>query len=85
MQAQDAPLEEVHTPIEEQSLQLQDSVARTLADPSLRIIISSTIESARSLADHSRNLNTPLSTCHRRIGELLEEGVLVAQRIIATR
>jgi DNA-binding Lrp family transcriptional regulator len=52
-------------------------------DYSTRILISAVLK-GKSVEDLSRENDIPLSTCYRRVHELLEDGMLVVERIVVT-
>jgi DNA-binding Lrp family transcriptional regulator len=55
-----------------------------LADEYSRKILLSAIPKAKSVEDMSRENDIPLSTCYRRVHELLDSQILVVERIIVT-
>jgi DNA-binding Lrp family transcriptional regulator len=55
-----------------------------LADEYSRKILLSAIPVAKSVEDISRENDIPLSTAYRRVHELLDEQILVIERIIVT-
>lgn len=55
-----------------------------LADEYSEKILLSAIPSAKSVEDMSRENNIPLSTCYRRVHELLDSQILVVEKIIVT-
>jgi DNA-binding Lrp family transcriptional regulator len=60
------------------------ALVQGLADEYSRKIILSAIPAAKSVEDMSRENDIPLSTCYRRVHELLDAQILVVQRIIVT-
>ncbi|MEM4311305.1 MAG: winged helix-turn-helix domain-containing protein [Nitrososphaerales archaeon] len=60
----------------------KDRVIRALSDRYSRIIVFSTIEKARSAIDLSQETNIPISTVYRRIHELQQAGLIVAERSV---
>jgi DNA-binding Lrp family transcriptional regulator len=68
--------------ITEQS-QIQ-ALVQGLADEYSRKIILSAIPKAKSVEDMSRENDIPLSTCYRRVHELLDSQILLVERIIVT-
>jgi DNA-binding Lrp family transcriptional regulator len=55
-----------------------------LSDEYSRKILLSTISTARSVEELSRENDIPLSTCYRRVHELLADGMLIMDRIVVT-
>ena len=55
-----------------------------LADEYSRKILLSAIPAAKSVEDMSRENDIPLSTCYRRVHELLDAQILVVEKIIVT-
>jgi DNA-binding Lrp family transcriptional regulator len=55
-----------------------------MGDEYSRKIILSVIPAAKSVEDMSRENDIPLSTCYRRVHELLESQILVVEKIIVT-
>jgi DNA-binding Lrp family transcriptional regulator len=60
------------------------ALVQGLADEYSRKIILSAIPSAKSVEDMSRENDIPLSTCYRRVHELLDAQILLVERIIVT-
>lgn len=60
------------------------SLVQSLADEYSRKILLSTIPSPKSVEDISRENDIPLSTCYRRVHELLEAQIVVIDKIIVT-
>lgn len=60
------------------------AIVQGLADEYSRKIILSAIPKAKSVEDMSRENDIPLSTCYRRVHELLDSQILVVERIIVT-
>ena len=60
------------------------AVIQSLADEYSRKILLSTIPSAKSVEDISRENDIPLSTCYRRVHELLDAQIVVIDRMIVT-
>ena len=60
------------------------SIVQALSDEYSRKILLSAIAGAKSVEDLSRENDIPLSTCYRRVHELLEGGVVVVEKIIVT-
>ena len=55
-----------------------------LADEYSRKIILSTIPKSKSVEDMSKENDIPLSTCYRRVHDLLDAQILLVERIIIT-
>ncbi|MBI3859364.1 MAG: helix-turn-helix transcriptional regulator [Thaumarchaeota archaeon] len=55
-----------------------------LADEYSRKILLSTIPTSKSVDDISRENDIPLSTCYRRVHELLDSQIIVVDKIIVT-
>jgi DNA-binding Lrp family transcriptional regulator len=60
------------------------SIVQSLSDEYSRKILLSAISSAKSVEDLSKENDIPLSTCYRRVHELLETQTLVVEKIIVT-
>ena len=60
------------------------SLVKGLADEYSRKILLSAIPTAKSVEDMSREEDIPLSTCYRRVHELLDAQLLVVEKIIVT-
>jgi hypothetical protein len=60
------------------------ALVQGLADDYSRKIILSAIPAAKSVEDMSRENDIPLSTCYRRVHELLGSQILIVERIIVT-
>ncbi len=60
------------------------ALVQSLADEYSRKILLSAIPAAKSVEDMSRENDIPLSTCYRRVHELLDAQILVIERIIVT-
>jgi DNA-binding Lrp family transcriptional regulator len=60
------------------------ALVQGLADEYSRKILLSAIPSAKSVEDMSRENDIPLSTCYRRVHELLDAQILLVERIIVT-
>lgn len=61
-----------------------NALVQGLADEYSRKILLSAIPAAKSVEDMSRENDIPLSTCYRRVHELLDAQILVVERIIVT-
>ncbi|MDG6901970.1 MAG: hypothetical protein JRM80_08415 [Nitrososphaerota archaeon] len=60
------------------------AIVQGLADEYSRKIILSAIPRAKSVEDMSRENDIPLSTCYRRVHELLDSQILLVEKIIVT-
>lgn len=60
------------------------SLVGALADEYSRKILLSAIPVAKSVEDISKENEIPLSTCYRRVHELLDAQVILVERIIVT-
>ena len=60
------------------------ALVASLADEYSRKILLSTIPAAKSVEDISRENDIPLSTCYRRVHELLDAQIVVIDRMIVT-
>jgi len=58
------------------------AVARILADEYSRKILASALSEPKSVEDLSKENGIPLSTCYRRVHEMLKEGIVVVERIM---
>ena len=61
------------------------SLVQSLADEYSRKILLSAIPAPKSVEDMSRENDIPLSTCYRRVHELLDAQILVVEKIILTQ
>ncbi len=61
-----------------------NSIVQSLSDEYSRKILLSAIPGAKSVEDLSKENDIPLSTCYRRVHELLDSHILVVERIIVT-
>jgi len=60
------------------------ALVQGLADEYSRKILLSAIPAAKSVEDMSKENDIPLSTCYRRVHELLDAQMLIVERIIVT-
>ena len=60
------------------------SIVQSLADEYSRKILLSAISGAKSVEDLSKENDIPLSTCYRRVHELLDAHILVVELIVVT-
>lgn len=60
------------------------ALVQGLADEYSRKILLSAIPAAKSVEDMSRENDIPLSTCYRRVHELLDAQILIVEKIIVT-
>jgi len=60
------------------------ALVQALSDEYSRKIMLSTITASKSVEDLSRENDIPLSTCYRRVHELIDAKVLVLDRIVVT-
>ena len=60
------------------------SIVQSLSDEYSRKILLSAISRAKSVEDLSKENDIPLSTCYRRVHELVETQTLVVEKIIVT-
>jgi DNA-binding Lrp family transcriptional regulator len=60
------------------------SIVQSLSDEYSRKIILSAISDAKSVEDLSKENDIPLSTCYRRVHELINSQILIVERIIVT-
>ena len=60
------------------------AMLQVLSDSYSRKILLSAIASSKSVEELSRQNDIPLSTCYRRVHELLDDGLLVMDRIVVT-
>ena len=60
------------------------AVLEVLSDSYSRKILLSAISVSKSVEELSRQNDIPLSTCYRRVHELLDGGLLVMDRIVVT-
>jgi hypothetical protein len=60
------------------------NVTKALSDEFSRRILLSTVAEGKTIQDISAEQSVPLSTCYRRARELVDEGLLVVERIVIT-
>ncbi|HEV2138876.1 MAG TPA: hypothetical protein VGR53_08535 [Nitrososphaerales archaeon] len=60
------------------------ALVQSIADDYSRKIVLSSIHAPKSVEDMSRENDIPLSTCYRRVHELLADQLLVVEKIIVT-
>jgi predicted transcriptional regulator len=61
------------------------AVAQILADEYSRKILASALHDPKSVEELSKENAIPLSTCYRRVHEMLREGIVVVERIMITQ
>jgi DNA-binding Lrp family transcriptional regulator len=61
-----------------------EGLIQMLSDDYSRRIVISAIPKAKSVEDFSKENDVPLSTCYRRVHELLSQGILVVEKIVVT-
>lgn len=66
-------------------LQSSNSILDALGDEISRRILTSAIASGRSVEEISAEQNLPLSTCYRRIRHLVDEGLMILERLVITQ
>lgn len=71
-------------PFSRVDLDMSRRILRALADDFSARIIASTIGAAKTVEDISGDEMIPLSTCYRRVRELVEEGLVLVERIVIT-
>ena len=64
---------------------LAQSVARAIADDISRKMMLCATESSKTVEEMSQQQGISLSTCYRRINDLLENGLMFVDRIVVTR
>ena len=60
------------------------ALVQALSDDYSRKIMLATITAAKSVEDLSKENDIPLSTCYRRVHELIDARVLIVERIVVT-
>ncbi len=60
------------------------SIVQSISDEYSRKILLSATSVARSVEELSRENDIPLSTCYRRVHELLDAQILVVEKIVVT-
>jgi DNA-binding Lrp family transcriptional regulator len=70
--------------VEITSPETANMLVAALSDDYSRKIMLATITAAKSVEDLSKENDIPLSTCYRRVHELLDARVLVVERIVVT-
>lgn len=63
---------------------LAEQTVNALSDESSRRILVSTISSGKTVQEISEEQAIPMSTCYRRAHELVDQGLLVTERIVVT-
>lgn len=61
------------------------ALMQVLSDEYSRKILYSAISTSKSVEELSRQNDIPLSTCYRRVHELLDHGMLIMDRIVVTQ
>ena len=61
-----------------------EAVVALLLDAPSRRIVMSTIQSGKMVEEIRAETGIPLSTCYRKVAELVKENVLVAERMVMT-
>jgi DNA-binding Lrp family transcriptional regulator len=61
-----------------------EDLVRMLSDEYSRKIVQSAMAQARSVEDFSRESRIPLSTCYRRVRDLVNDGILIVEKIVIT-
>jgi DNA-binding Lrp family transcriptional regulator len=61
-----------------------EGLIQMLSDEYSRKVVASATPRARSVEDLSSENVIPLSTCYRRVHELLDKGILVVEKIVVT-
>lgn len=61
------------------------ALVQALSDEYARKILLSAISAAKSVEDLSKENDIPLSTCYRRVHELIDARILLVERIIVTQ
>ncbi len=61
------------------------ALTQVMTDDYSRRILVATVSQAKSVEDLSRENNIPLSTCYRRVHDMMEGGVLIVQKIVITQ
>lgn len=59
-------------------------LVQMLSDEYSRKIVMSAVSEAKSVEQLSEEDDVPLSTCYRRVHELVESGIMIIERIIIT-
>src|SRR5271167_718208 len=67
-----------------QSLRLSGAILSALGDESSRKILTSAIPSGKTVEEISAEQNLPLSTCYRRVRNLLGGGLMILERTVVT-
>jgi DNA-binding Lrp family transcriptional regulator len=61
-----------------------DAIVLALGDPYARKILLSATDKSKSVEELSKENDIPISTCYRRVHELLEHGIVLVDRIVIT-
>lgn len=67
------------------SLQSSNAILSALGDEFSRRILLSSIASGKTVEEISAEHDLPLSTCYRRIRQLVDEGLMVLEKIVVTQ
>lgn len=70
--------------VEITNVETAGALVQALSDDYARKIILATITASKSVEDLSKENDIPLSTCYRRVHELIDAKVLVVERIVVT-
>ena len=62
----------------------QEAVLGAIVDPSSRKIWTATVAKGKTVEEISKETGIPLSTCYRKVGELVRDLVLVVERMVMT-
>jgi predicted transcriptional regulator len=63
---------------------LTEVVAKAMSDEFCRRILSCAVLRGKTVEEISQEQGVPQSTCYRRIGHLVEEGVMVVERMVVS-
>src|SRR5438128_2339580 len=61
-----------------------EGLVQLLSDEYSRKIAMSAVSKAKSVEELSQEDNVPLSTCYRRVHELVDSGIMIIERIVIT-
>lgn len=62
----------------------QEAVVTSLMDTSSRKILMSAIDEAKTVESLSADTGVPLSTCYRKITEMVKDRIMVVERLVMT-
>lgn len=65
-------------------LSTNEAVVEAMSDPFSFAIVRCTIKSAKTIEEIASETGIPISSCYKKVSRLVDEGVLLLQRIVVT-